>query len=80
MSVNIENPGKRDIDIALQNIVGAACTLEMISLFIQSGEFDMGKYYWHVGEALETVQRNLGDSYCVLNSNEIKITPAEIAP
>lgn len=80
MSLNTNKPAQRDVQQAIQNLIGATCAVELIETFIQSGEHDMEKFSWHVGEALGLIRENLSDVFCVLNANAVKITAAEDTP
>jgi len=69
--MNTDHPTQADVDTAIARVCQAGACLEIVAKFIQSGEFDMGRYSWHVGEVAELLREQLSDAFCTLNNGNV---------
>jgi len=75
--MNTDDPTKDDVDAAIQRVCQVGACLEIVAKFIASGDYDMERFSWHVGETAEMLREQLSDAYCTLNNTNVTVIVKE---
>ena len=78
-SADAQDQKVQDAEKALLNLCRASALVGLLAEFVSSGEHDMERWDYNVGEALLLAGEVLTDSFCALNDGDIAITRAQKA-
>lgn len=69
----MNKPDKKAVENAIRNLHRASALVGLVAQFVDSGEFDMGRWGYNVGESLLLADEVLSDCFCTLNDADIEV-------